>query len=199
VADIRLASDADAGPIAAIYAPYCEKTAVSFETSAPSPAEMADRIRKLVRTHAWLVLEDAGHLAGYAFASPHRQRAAYRWAVDMTVYVAADYRRAGVGRALYTALLPVLALQGYCKAYAGVSLPNPASVGLHEAVGFTLVGVYRGVGYKIGAWHDVAWYQRSLQPEPAKPAEPILVDALRGSAAWTEAIAAGLAFYRGKV
>jgi len=197
MAGIRLVVEQDANQIAAIYAPFCEQTAVSFENTAPRPEVMAQRIRSLTAQFPWLVLEDSGRIAGYAYASPHRERAAYGWSVDVTVYIAAESRRKGVGRALYTALLPVLALQGYYKAFAGVTLPNPASVGLHEAVGFVPVGVYRGVGYKLGAWHDVAWYQRALQPEQPAPAPPQPVQAVLGTAGWVEALAAGLALYKG--
>jgi phosphinothricin acetyltransferase len=198
MAAIRLASEQDADQIAAIYAPFCDQTAVSFEYSAPTPEEMAERIHKVNVQYPWLVLENDGRIAGYAYASPHRERAAYDWSVDVTVYIAPASRRKGVGRALYNALFHVLALQGYCKAFAGVALPNPASVGLHQVVGFVPVGVYRGVGYKLGAWHDVAWYQRTLQPEQPTPAPPQPVQAVLGTAAWAEALAAGLAFYKGR-
>src|SRR5262249_41596064 len=133
---IRLATSDDAAQVAAIYAPFCTDTAISFETVAPSAEEMAQRIRNIIERFPWLVLDDDGRIAGYVYASPHRERAAYRWSVDVTAYVAGEFRRSGVGRALYTALFQILAAQGYIKAYAGVTLPNPGSVGLHEAVGF---------------------------------------------------------------
>jgi phosphinothricin acetyltransferase len=195
-ATIRLAADTDAAAVAAIYAPFCTSSAVSFETTAPSAAEMAHRIRALVERLPWLVLEADGAVAGYVYASPHRERAAYGWAVDTAVYVDPGRHRSGVGRALYTALFHLLRLQGYYKAYAGITLPNPASVGLHQAVGFELVGVYRGVGYKRGAWHDVAWYGLALQPERAEPGAPLPLASLLGSPRWSEAVARGLAHYR---
>lgn len=191
---IRLASADDAAAIACIYAPFCTSSIVSFEEVAPTPETMAGRIARLAEMYPWLVLEDSGTIAGYAYASLHRERAAYRWAVDVTVYVHPDYRRKGVGRALYGALFPILARQGYRRAYAGVALPNPGSEGLHEAVGFVEVGVYRRVGWKLGAWHDVRWYQRSLQEGEPGPILPLgeMVD----TPDWREAIAAGLAQYR---
>lgn len=188
---IRMAVRADAAQIAAIYAPFCADTPVSFETTAPTADEMAQRIEKITERLPWLVAEREGHVAGYVYASSHRERAAYQWSVDVGAYVATAYRRQGVGRALYTALLRMLALQGYFKAYAGVTLPNAGSTGLHEAVGFRPVGIYRGVGYKLGKWHDVAWYQVELQPERSEPTSPVSVHAVLSTPDWAEAIAAG--------
>jgi len=173
-----MAAERDAEAITAIYAPFCESTAVSFETEAPTPATMAERIRTITAQYPWLVFDDGGVIGGYAYASRHRERAAYQWAVDVAVYVAASHRRRGVGRTLYSALFDLLVRQGYYKAYGGIALPNPGSVGLHVAMGFDPVGVYRRVGYKLGAWHDVAWYQKTLQPERAAPSAPIPITAL---------------------
>jgi phosphinothricin acetyltransferase len=195
-ASIRLATDTDAAALAAIYAPFYEATHISFEYVATSVEEMARRIRKVTECLPWLVLEDGGSVAGYAYAGAHRERAAYGWAVDAAVYIAPEYRRRGVGRALYTTLFAVLRLQGYFKAYAGVALPNPASTGLHEAVGFTRVGTYRGVGYKQGAWHDVLWYELALQPEQLDPEPPVPIYAVVGSPGWREAVTMGLAHFR---
>jgi phosphinothricin acetyltransferase len=193
---IRLASTADATAVAAIYAPFCESTPISFETVAPSTGEMGKRIETIVTHFPWLVLEDESVVAGYAYASRHRERAAYGWAVDTAVYVNSAYRRRGVGRALYTALLVLLRLQGYFKACAGITLPNPGSVGLHEAVGFKPVGVYRGIGYKQGAWHDVAWYELALQPERANPSPPLPLSEVIESSGWQDAVSLSLAHYR---
>lgn len=178
---IRLATEADAAAVARIYAPFCESTAVSFETSAPSSEEMASRIRAVVAQWPWLVLEDRGNVAGYAYATKHRDRAAYMWAVDTAIYIDDGHRGRGVGRALYMALFDLLRVQGYFKACAGITLPNPASVGLHTAVGFIEVGVYRGIGYKNGAWHDVGWYELALQPERDNPALPKPISEVKGA------------------
>jgi L-amino acid N-acyltransferase YncA len=178
---IRLASSADAEQVQAIYAPYCF-TPISFELEAPSVDEMRQRLDKIMPQLPWLVAEEEQRLLGYAYASPHRERAAYRWSVDVSIYIRQGQHRRGLGRALYTSLLQVLALQGYCNAYAGATLPNAGSVGLHEAMGFERVGVYRQVGFKDGAWHDVAWFQRPLQPHPASPSAPRSLQELRGSA-----------------
>jgi L-amino acid N-acyltransferase YncA len=179
--NIRLATENDAAAVAAIYAPFCGASVVSFELAAPSESDMAGRIRAVTERWPWLVLDDDGVIAGYAYASRHRDRAAYQWAVDTAVYVGEGYRGRGVGRSLYTALFELLRSQGYFKACAGISLPNPASVALHEAVGFTLVGVYRGIGYKLGAWRDVAWYELALLPERENPPAPTPISGVKAS------------------
>jgi L-amino acid N-acyltransferase YncA len=181
---LRLATPEDASAIAAIYAPFCDASVVSFEYTAPTVEEMAARIGAVTAQLPWLVLDDNGTVVGYAYAARHQERAAYVWAVNAAVYIGDGYRGRGVGRALYTALFDVLRLQGYFKACAGITLPNPASVGLHEAMGFTLVGVYPGIGYKKGAWHDVAWYELALQPERADPPPPRPISDFLGTDAW---------------
>lgn len=161
-ATVRDASEDDATACAAIYSPYVRDTAISFEVEPPSPAEMAKRIGSATRTHAWVVLEDDNRLVGYAYGGPHRERAAYGFSCEVSVYVEEGRRRSGAGRALYEALFKRLAGSGYRMAVAGMTLPNEASVGLHRAMGFEPVGVYRRIGWKFGAWHDVAWMQRAL-------------------------------------
>jgi phosphinothricin acetyltransferase len=169
---------------------------VSFEYAAPSTDEMARRIHAITSQFPWLVLEDEHVVVGYAYASRHRERAGYGWSVDAAVYVRDTHRRRGVGTALYTTLFELVRLQGYFKVYAGVTLPNPASTGMHEALGFRLVGVYEGVGYKLGGWHDVAWFQRALQPERPEPGPPVPVSLILDSPAWSEAVSLGLRHYR---
>lgn len=151
----------DSAACAAIYRPYVSESWVSFEADPPDEAEMARRIAEYGNSHAWLVAELGGELAGYAYGSPHRTRAAYASSCDVAVYVSYGRLRSGVGRALYEALLPRLA-ENYHAAFAGIALPNPASIGLHEALGFTPVGIYREVGWKLGGWRDVGWWQRIL-------------------------------------
>jgi L-amino acid N-acyltransferase YncA len=162
----------DAAAIAAIYAPNVTESIASFETRAPDAAAMQRRIETTSAAYPWLVAERGGALAGYAYGSQHRTRAAYRWAVDVTVYVDPGHRRQGVGKELYGELLPLLARQNLEIAYAGIALPNPGSVALHEAAGFTLVGVYEKVGFKFGRWHDVGWWQLRLAGPSEHPAEP---------------------------
>jgi L-amino acid N-acyltransferase YncA len=159
---VREATQADAAGCAEVYAPYVRDTAISFETEPPDAAEMAARIATALGSHAWVVLEDAGRVAGYAYGGPFMARAAYRWSTSVSVYTEAGRRRPGAGRALYSALFDRLAARGYRTALAGIVLPNEASVGLHRALGFEPVGTYRRVGWKLGRWHDVAWSQRPL-------------------------------------
>jgi L-amino acid N-acyltransferase YncA/N-acetylglutamate synthase-like GNAT family acetyltransferase len=162
---IRSATVDDAESIAAIYAPVVRDTAISFELEPPSIDEMRDRIAKTLPTHPWLVsIDDGGAVRGYAHAGRHRERAAYRWSVDTTAYVREDSRHQGHGQRLYDALFAALVDLGYCRAFAGIALPNDASVRLHESVGFQAVGIYRRVGFKLGAWRDVGWWQRDLRP-----------------------------------
>jgi phosphinothricin acetyltransferase len=169
---IRSATAEDAAAIAAIYGVHVRDSYATFETEPPDAAEFARRIssRPLL---PWLVAEEDAAVLGFAFSSRHRARAAYRWSADVSVYLALDTRRRGIGRALYEQLLPAVASLGYVSAFAGIALPNEASVGLHQALGFSPVGIYRDVGFKLGQWRDVGWYQRRLvDPPPADPAEP---------------------------
>jgi len=167
----------DAAACAAIYAPFVSDSPVSTEEEPPDAAAMAERITSYSETYPWLVAEHDGSIAGYAYGSQHRLRPAYRWAADVTVYVAAGHRRRGIGRSLYGALLPLLREQGYHNACAGITLPNEASVALHESFGFRLVGVYREIAWKAGAWRDVGWWQRRLNPagddQPLDPGAPL--------------------------
>jgi L-amino acid N-acyltransferase YncA len=164
----------DAPACAEIYAPFVAGSAVSFEERPPDAAELGDRMRATMRRYPWLVAEHDETLVGYAYATRHRERAAYRWACETSVYVHAAHRRAGVGGALYRELLDRLRRQGMALAIAGITLPNAASVALHESLGFEPVGVYRRVGYKAGAWRDVGWWQLALQhPPPDPPRDPL--------------------------
>lgn len=193
---IRLAVERDAQQIADIYAPVVRDTAISFEVDPPTTAEIARRVADTLPAFPWLVADKAGEILGYVYAGRHRARAAYQWSVDTTIYVHPGVHRSGVGRALYASLLRILALQGFCTAYAGITLPNPGSVGLHEAVGFEKLAVYRGVGYKLGAWHDVGWWQRTISSRPAVPAPPISLAAARASSGWDDALTSGMPLLR---
>ncbi len=164
----------DGAACAAIYAPSVEDGPTSFEEVAPDAAEMSARIERTSATHPWLVAESGGEVVGYAYACPHRTRPAYRWAVDVSVYVAADSQGEGHGRRLYAELFERLRRLGYRTACAGITLPNPASVALHEGLGFAPLGVFRAIGWKAGAWRDVGWWQLELAPIGAEaPPEPL--------------------------
>lgn len=169
---IRAATPDDAAAIAAIYAPIVRDTTISFELQAPTVDEMRGRIESTLRRWPWLVsVDQAGAVSGYVAAGKHRDPGAYQWSVNTSVYVRHDCRGQGIGRRLYQALFDELLVLGYYQAFAGIALPNAASVALHESVGFRPIGVYRQVGHKFGAWRDVGWWQRPLQPagEPAAP------------------------------
>lgn len=169
---LRVATLADAEGIHRIYAPIVATSPISFELNVPDLAEMQERVAYTLEKFPWLVCADKGTIAGYAYASLHRSRAAYQWSVDVSVYVNEAYRRRAIGRALYTSLLAILAHQGFYQAFAGIALPNSGSVRLHEAVGFLPLGVYRDVGFKAGAWHDVGWWQLTLQTPQSNPSAP---------------------------
>lgn len=175
---IRLATPADAAPIADIYAPIVAGTPISFELEPPTADEMARRIAAVLTFAPWLVCAEDGAVTGYAYAGRHHERAAYRWSLDLTVYVREGGRRSGVGTALYRALLALLRLQGFRAAHAGITLPNAASVGFHEAFGFRPVAVFPRVGWKAGAWYDVGYWQLELGERVGAPAEPLGMDAL---------------------
>ena len=177
-ARIRLASPADGEALALIYRPAVVDVATSFELEPPGGEEMGRRVSALIARLPWLIAERNGDVAGYAYASPHRERAAYRWCAEVSAYVAPGAQRGGVGWSLYSALFDILALQRYRNAYAGITLPNEASERFHERMGFTLVGVFRRIGYKFGRWHDVAWYERELATRGADPAPPRPLDEL---------------------
>jgi L-amino acid N-acyltransferase YncA len=200
---IRLAQEKDAATIAEIYRPSVEAAAVSFETEAPDAQEIKKRLAHTMPHHPWLVCEvgslaeqAARQVVGYAYASRHHERAAYRWSVNVSVYIDERCGRAGVGRGLYTSLFAILAAQGYINAYAGITLPNPGSVGLHEALGFQRFAVYGKTGYKFGAWHDVGWWQRRLAEHPAAPEDPIDLPTLARRAEWPSLLDRGVACIR---
>jgi L-amino acid N-acyltransferase YncA len=163
---IRSATAADAPSLLSIYGPLVETSAVSFETVVPTTEEFAGRIEKAVAGWSWLVAELNDRCIGYAYGSAHRERAAYRWSVEVSAYVNAGHHRQGVARALYTQLFGTLTEKGFCNVFAGIALPNDASIALHRAVGFESIGIFKAVGRKFGRWHDVAWFQRNLSSSP---------------------------------
>ena len=188
---IRLATPEDGDAFAEIYRPAVVGSPISFEFEPPDGAEMARRVAAALARFPWLAFEDGGVAMGYAYAGTHRARPAYQWSAEVSAYVHHDARRRGAARALYTSLFVVLRELGYCNAYAGITLPNPASVGLHEALGFRPVGVFHDVGHKLGRWHDVGWWERPLGERVAHPDPPRAIGDLLGTQAFETALADG--------
>ena len=187
----RFATSADSEQIAEIYRPIVTDTAISFEFEPPNAAEMTERIHKKLEQYPWLVCTVDDVIAGYVYAGRLRGRAAYQWSTEVTAYVHAAYRGRQIASALYETLFDLLVLQGYCMAFAGVVVPNPASVRLHERVGFKQIGVYHHIGYKHGQWHDVSWWERQLQPLASPPVELQPIQAIASSAAVQAALESG--------
>lgn len=171
---LRVANASDSKSVAEIYAPFCQASSpVSFEIIAPSIPEMERRILETLRIYPWLVYEQDNKVLGFAYAAQHKTRAAYNWDVDVSIYLREQARGKGVGKKLYQCLFDGLRKLGYFNAYAGIGLPNEASIALHKSCGFTLIGLYNNVGYKGGAWRDVAWFGLKLQPYTLDPPPPI--------------------------
>ena len=192
---IRLATPADAAQCANIYAPHVRDSAVSFEVDVPTDAEFEARIARTLDRLPWLVCAEGDAVLGYAYAAPHQERAAFQWSVNVSVYVREGDGRRGVGRGLYTSLFACLRALGYFNAYAAITLPNPPSVGLHEAMGFSHVGTFDDIGYKLGKWHALGWWGLSLQPT-STPSTPVPLREAVGTAAWAEAVVAGVGLLR---
>jgi phosphinothricin acetyltransferase len=191
--NIRLAAHGDAAAIAEIYRPIVASTPISFETESPDELEIGRRIERTLPAFPWLVCEAQDRVVGYAYSGDHRARAAYQWSVDTSVYVHSGFQRRGIGKGLYVSLFGILAAQGYFNAFAGITLPNPGSVRLHESVGFEQIGLYRSVGYKLGRWHDVGWWQLPLRQQSEAPVAAMTLDECRRTQGWDQILAAGLA------
>lgn len=194
IVSIRLASGVDAERVAAIYAPYVAGTAISFEIDPPGPEEMRERIEETLVDLPWLVCERGGEVVGYAYAAHYRTRPAYQWSASVSVYVDSSGHKSGVGRSLYTSLFQVLKLQGLHNLFAGITLPNDASVGLHKSLGFRQIALERSVGYKMGAWHDVSIWQLPLRESTSAPEPTVVLKRLIGSEELRVALTAGLPF-----
>ena len=176
---IRLAVENDSESLLNIYSEFIRNTSVTFETVVPSVLEFNKRVRGVIENFPWLVCEINGENVGYAYASKHRERAAYQWSVDVTIYINPQYHRKHIATALYTALIEILKIQGYYSAYAGVSLPNLKSEGFHESFGFKSVGVFHNVGYKFDEWRDVKWYELTISEYPKNPAKTITINEIK--------------------
>lgn len=176
--ELRLAKPADSGDILAIYAPYIEKTSFTFETDVPSPEAFAERISSYLESWPWLVCEVDGVIAGYAYAARYRERVAYQWSVESSVYIHDDHQRKGIARILYSALFKILKRQGFRNVYAVINLPNEKSVAFHESLGFSYFATYEQVGYKLGQWKNVGWWRLIVNEFGQEPAAPVLFSLL---------------------
>jgi phosphinothricin acetyltransferase len=175
---IRLVKPADSIEILSIYAPYIENTAISFEQTVPSIDEFTKRIESISSNYPYLVYETNGQIVGYAYASQHRERYAYRFSVDLSIYISEAYQGVGIAKRLYDCLFEILRNCGYVNSYAGYTVPNEKSSRFHEKYGFTPVGTYRKVGYKFCKWHDVTWTERAIKPHTDNPDETISINDL---------------------
>ncbi|MCU0542767.1 MAG: N-acetyltransferase family protein [Oscillatoriaceae cyanobacterium Prado104] len=192
-ATIRLAKESDALPMLAIYAPLVRETSISFEVEPPSETEFRQRIQEHQTQFPWLVCEIDEEVLGYAGAIPYFPRDAYQWSVRSFVYVSIEHRRKGVAKALYTSLFKLLQLQRFYNVYAAIALPNPASVALHESIGFSSIGIFQSAGYKLGKWHDVGWWQLFLQRDRAKSVnQPLSLQKAQTLSLWDKALNRGL-------
>ncbi len=193
---IRLATPPDAAAVQAIYAPYVRETAISFEYDPPSVDEMRNRIAAISERYPFLVIEHGGEVLGYAYADRFSGRRAYDWSTAVSIYCRRDQTGRGLGRALYESLLPAVSLLGYRQAYAGIALPNAASIALHERVGFTHLGTYERAGWKFGQWHSVGWWQLLLDGPDGEPAPATPVRDVAGTDRFREVLARGLGYLR---
>jgi L-amino acid N-acyltransferase YncA len=196
VATIRIASEADAAAMLAIYAPYVRDTDISFETEPPSEEEFRGRVCTALESGLWLACEGRDGIVGYAYGNRFHSRRAYQWTIEVTVYVHQAHHRQGIGVGLYTSLLACLALQGFRSAVAAIALPHPASVGLHERLGFTPAALLRAVGYKHGRWHDIGWWQYALGEQEPSPDAPRPLGAMSENAEWRSALTSGVPLVR---
>ena len=170
---LRLATAPDAKGMLAIYAPYIENTSFTFETETPTEEQFANRINTYLEQWPWLVCEEDGKIVGYAYAAKYRERTAYQWCTETSVYIHDDYLKNGIGRALYSALIAILEKQGFRNIYAVINLPNDRSVAFHESLGFTWFANYEKVGYKLGKWKTVGWWRLTVNEFGTEPAPPV--------------------------
>ena len=175
---IRLASMADASQIRDIYAPIVRETPTSFEYDVPTVSDIEERITKALHQYPWLVCDINGQIAGYTYGSSFRPRTAYQWTTEVTAYIHSEFHRRGIGRGLYTSLFTILREQGYVNAVSVITVPNDASIGLHESMGFEKIGVFMNMGYKFEGWHSTGWWQLELCPMPSNPQPPTSITEL---------------------
>lgn len=176
--EIRLATIEDAKQVLEIYSNYVINTATSFETDVPSEQEMQSRIASCLQKYPWIVCVINERIAGYVYSSKHREREAYQWSCESSVYVDDDFQGRGIGKKLYQLLFQILKLQGFRNVYAGITMPNEASINLHEKCGFKHFATYENIGYKLGKWHTVKWWKLQINNYDLNPPPPIKISEL---------------------
>ena len=181
--NLRLATPADAAQVLAIYEPFIRDTSLTFETQVPTVEAFAARMNDYLQTWPWLVCEDKGKIAGYAYASRYRERAGYQWCAECSIYMHPDYRQRGLGRKIYEKLFAILTLQGFRNLYAVINTPNNTSVAFHEQCGFQFFAMYENVGWKLGQWKNVGWWRKVLNEFSDDPAPPVLLSQMPASPA----------------
>jgi L-amino acid N-acyltransferase YncA len=191
---IRLATEMDVAQLLTIYAPFVSNTVITFEYEVPTALAFSSRVTNTLRRYPWLVCEIDGRIVGYAYAHQHQERAAYDWSVDVSIYIHPDYHRRNVASALYQCLLQILRLQGFYNAFAGITASNTPSIAFHESMGFKQIGCFHHVGYKLGQWHDVLWFEYMLAEPIHRPEQPRGIHDIEEMGAVVEALsrAAGL-------
>lgn len=167
---IRMIEERDIHAVLDIYKPYIETTAITFETEIPSYEAFAQRVKHKLEQFPWLVYEDEGKIVGYAYASLMRERAAYEWDAELSVYLHKNYHGLGIGSKLYLVLEAILKEMNYVNLYGCITYPNEKSVHLHHKLGYKEIGIFHNCGYKLGRWHDVLWMEKQINPwnEPMK-------------------------------
>lgn len=175
---IRLATKQDAAGMLEIYSVFISESGITQETEIPSLADFQQRILVTLKERPWLVCETDGRIAGYAYAGRHRERKGYQWCTEPSIYLHKKFYGYQVATALYTALFDILKLQGYVNAYAVITLPNERSVAFHEKFGFSYLTTFKKIGYKLGQWHDVGWWEKTIYPHEAVQKEPVSITAI---------------------
>ena len=195
---LRLINENDIEQILAIYVPCVTNTPITFECEVPSLEEFKKRVLSISNTYPWLVYETNNKVFGYAYANKLKEREAYRWSVELSVYVDEKHRNKGIARGLYFSLIEILKIQGFCSSFAGITLPNQASIALHESIGFTPIGVYQSVGYKLGKWHDVGWWEMSVMKRLEAPPAPLALEKIKEFSSFKDALSKGMAHIKNK-
>jgi len=194
--EISMSENSDAQAVLDIYRPFIESSAVTFETAVPSLDSFKKRMRDVRKEAPWLVCRSGEMLLGYAYGGRHRVREAYRWSREVSVYIKEGYQGMGIASGLYSSLIELMRLQGYCNLLAGITIPNPKSVGFHESMGFRHVGTYRNVGYKLGSFHDVGWWELFIGDKALAPSEITPPDEVLGTDMGKKALVLGMEMIR---